>query len=125
MLINLSKDINHFRLKFINNLLILFFIETFQQTEGLCAIDPGSAEHGQKSLIAASERQGRRIVKDRIHPADCAVYVPDMAGYAPVLRQFAEEMGIPMRFSQKQLLLMLIKFYFSIYFPVNYIYNCT
>ena len=44
----------------------------------------------------------RRIVKDRIHPADCAVYVPDMAGYAPVLRQFAEEMGIPMRFSQKQ-----------------------
>ncbi len=46
----------------------------------------------------------RRISNDHIDPADCAVYVPDMAAYAPILRQFSGEMGIPLRFSQKQAL---------------------
>ena len=44
----------------------------------------------------------QRIILHEIRPADCAVYVPDMNAYAPIIRQFGREMGIPMRFSQRQ-----------------------
>lgn len=44
----------------------------------------------------------KRIILNEIRPADCAVYVPDMNAYAPIIRQFGREMGIPMRFSQRQ-----------------------
>lgn len=44
----------------------------------------------------------RRIKNEKLHISDCAVFVPDMAAYSPIFRQFSREMGIPLRFSQKQ-----------------------
>ena len=44
----------------------------------------------------------KRFVHEKLRAADCAVFVTDMNAYVPVLRQFGREMGIPLRFSQKQ-----------------------
>ncbi len=43
-----------------------------------------------------------RIITNGLRPADCAVFVPDMNAYAPIIRQYGREMGIPLRFSQRQ-----------------------
>ena len=43
-----------------------------------------------------------RILTEELHPSDCAVFVPDVNAYAPILRQIGREMDIPLRFSQKQ-----------------------
>ena len=51
-----------------------------------------------KRRILESEKDPQK----QIRPVDCAVFVPDMKSYAPVFRQFGREMGIPLRFSQKQ-----------------------
>lgn len=41
-----------------------------------------------------------RIIRDRIHPDQCAVLVHDPDTYFPFLRQYAEEFGLPLRFTQ-------------------------
>ena len=53
-----------------------------------------------KRRIKESEKQP----DSRIRPNECAVFVPDMKAYAPIIRQFGREMGIPLRFSRKQAL---------------------
>ncbi|MBR6089024.1 MAG: exodeoxyribonuclease V subunit gamma [Anaerolineaceae bacterium] len=83
----------------------------------------GSAPSGDKKITLSKDsflmieassrttevREALRILKERIKtekllPSDCAVFVPDMNAYAPILRQFGREMEIPLRFSQKQAL---------------------
>ncbi len=41
----------------------------------------------------------RRVVHEGIKPADCAIFVPDMDTYRPLLRRAGREMGIPLRFA--------------------------
>ncbi len=41
----------------------------------------------------------RRVVHEGIKPGDCAIFVPDMDTYRPLLRRAGREMGIPLRFA--------------------------
>lgn len=74
-----------------------------------CVVSRSSLLMIEASSRSAEVREALRemkrcILKGQLAHSDCAVFVPDMASYAPVLRQFGREMGIPLRFSQKQLL---------------------
>ena len=41
----------------------------------------------------------RRVVHEGIKPGDCAIFVPDMDTYRPLLRRAGREMGIPLHFA--------------------------
>ena len=41
-----------------------------------------------------------RIIRGVCSPGECAVFVPDIQTYFPILRQLGKEMGIPIRFAQ-------------------------
>ena len=41
-----------------------------------------------------------RIIHGFCSPGECAVFVPDIQTYFPILRQIGKEMGIPIRFAQ-------------------------
>ncbi len=41
----------------------------------------------------------RRVVHEGIKPGGCAIFVPDMDTYRPLLRRAGREMGIPLRFA--------------------------
>ena len=68
------------------------------------------AAHDNLLLISASSqtsevREALRELKARIKrgacaPGECAVFVPDIPAYFPILRQIGKEMGIPIRFAQ-------------------------
>jgi ATP-dependent helicase/DNAse subunit B len=45
-----------------------------------------------------------QILRGRMSPAECAVFTPDAAAYVPPLREAAQEYGIPIRFTQGELL---------------------
>ena len=60
------------------------------------------ASSGTTEVREALRELKRRILEGELHPSDCAVFVPDMNTYAPILRQFGREMDIPLRFSRKR-----------------------
>ena len=41
-----------------------------------------------------------RIIRGLCSPGECAIFVPDIQTYFPILRQIGKEMGIPIRFAQ-------------------------
>lgn len=43
-----------------------------------------------------------QIIRKNISPGECALFVPDLQTYAPIIRQAAREMGIPMYFADHQ-----------------------
>jgi len=45
-----------------------------------------------------------RIVRDNLQPSDCAIAVPDIESYRASLEAASDEFGVPIRFSQGQIL---------------------
>lgn len=57
----------------------------------------------QASEVRSVLRQIKKyILIDKVKPGDCAILVPDIVSYAPIMRQISKEMGIPMYFSDQK-----------------------
>lgn len=57
----------------------------------------------QASEVRSVLRQIKKyILIDKIKPGECAILVPDLSSYAPILRQISKEMAIPMYFSDQK-----------------------